>query len=249
MNLESDILYLPTPPTAAEGRPLIPRYNASMNAPIGVLGGTFDPIHFGHLRLGEEAADHFGLARVHIIPAGDPYHRSPTVASAQHRLAMVAIAVRNNPRLIADGRELTRTGPSYTVDTLESLRAELGAAQPLVLLLGADAFIQMATWQRWQAIFALAHVCVAERPGYSAWRAALPGDLREQLGQRNLQGACLPHQPAGSILSFPLRPLDISASAIRALFREGMSARYLLPSEVVAYIKLHDLYAAQAAIS
>lgn len=220
-----------------------------MSAPIGVLGGTFDPIHFGHLRLAEEAADNLGLALVHVIPAGDPYHRSAAAASAQHRLAMVGIAVRNNPRLIADGRELTRTGPSYTIDTLESLRAEFGARQPLVLLLGADAFMQMATWQRWQEVFAFAHVCVAERPGYSAWRDALRADLREQLDQRYLPGTSLPHQPAGSVLSFPLRPLDISASGIRALFQGGRSARYLLPSEVVAYIKLHDLYAAQAAIS
>jgi nicotinate-nucleotide adenylyltransferase len=220
-----------------------------MNAPIGVLGGTFDPIHFGHLRFAEEAADNLGLALVHLIPAADPYHRSAAVASAQHRLAMVVIAVRNNPRLIADGRELTRSGPSYTIDTLESLRAEFGATQPLVLLLGADAFVQMATWQRWREIFALAHVCVAERPGYSAWRDALPANLRDELDQRYLPGTSVPHQPGGSILSFPLRQLDISASGIRALFQAGMSARYLLPSEVVAYIKSYDLYAAQAAIS
>src|ERR1700674_2004095 len=220
-----------------------------MSAPIGVLGGTFDPIHFGHLRLAEEAADKLDLALVHLIPAGDPYHRSSLAASAQNRLAMVSLAVRNNPRLTADDRELTRTGPTYTVDTLESLRTESSATQPLVLLLGADAFQQMATWRRWREIFALAHVCVAERPGHAAWRDALPAELREQLDQRYLPGTSVPHQPAGSVLAFPLRQLDISASAVCALFRAGMSARYLLPSEVVAYIKLHDLYAAHAAIS
>jgi nicotinate-nucleotide adenylyltransferase len=216
-----------------------------MSAPIGVLGGTFDPIHFAHLRLAEEAAENLGLGLVHVIPAGDPYHRSSTAVSAQHRLAMVAIAVRGNPRLLADGRELARTGPSYTIDTLESLRAEFGSAQSLVLLLGADAFVQMASWQRWEEIFELAHVCVAERPGYSTWRDALPPELAEQFERRYAPGAVqLAHQPAGTAVAFPLRALDISASGIRSLLRSGISARYLLPTEVLAYIQAHHLYAA-----
>ena len=218
-----------------------------MNAPIGILGGTFDPIHFAHLRLAEEAADSLGLASVRIIPASDPYHRSPAAASAQHRLAMAQIALHGNPRLAADGRELRRKGPTYTIDTLESLREEFGPRQSLVLLLGADAFAQMASWQRWREIFALAHVCVAERPGYSTWRDALAPELRDEFEQRYSPGA--PHirrKSSGSIVSFALTPLDISASGIRTLLRRGHSARYLLPAEVLAYIESHHLYRAKA---
>ena len=123
-----------------------------MSPAIGILGGTFDPIHLGHLRLAEEVADALKLAQVRFIPAGTPPHRAMPRTDAVHRLAMVRLAIANNPRFALDDRETQRTGLSYTHDTLASLRAEVGDATPLVLIMGADAFVKLETWHRWREI-------------------------------------------------------------------------------------------------
>ena len=117
---------------------------------LGILGGTFDPIHFGHLRLAQEVADALSLSEVRFIPGGTPPHRAAPHSSAQHRVAMVRLAIEDNPLFVLDERETRRDGPSYTFDTLAALRAELGAAQPLVLIMGADAFTAFNRWHRWQ---------------------------------------------------------------------------------------------------
>ncbi|HMA11917.1 MAG TPA: nicotinate (nicotinamide) nucleotide adenylyltransferase, partial [Steroidobacteraceae bacterium] len=123
--------------------------------PIGIFGGTFDPIHFGHLRLAEEMAEAIGLDRVLFIPAGQPPHRGAPRTAAAHRLEMVRRAVAGNPRFEADAREVNRLRPSYTVDTLNELRAELGNERPLWLLLGADAFLGLPSWHEWRRLFEL----------------------------------------------------------------------------------------------
>jgi len=150
-----------------------------MAAPIGILGGTFDPIHYGHLRLAQEVADKLRLAEVRFLPSGTPPHRSSPGAPAEDRLAMVQLAVTGNSLFTVDPRETLRTGPGYTVDTLTAMRAEVGPAQSLVLLLGADAFLELATWSRWHQLLTLTHVAVAYRPGFpvDTWQSRMPQPL------------------------------------------------------------------------
>ncbi len=215
--------------------------------PLGLLGGTFDPIHFGHLRLAEEAREALGLARVRLLPAGQPPHRGAPRSTAQHRLAMAQLAVAGNPALEVDDGEVRARHKSYTVLTLERLRAELGTQRPLVLILGADAFEGLPSWHRWRELFGLAHIAVANRPGYTAhgqrWPATLPAELDAACRDRHsADPAVLRAAPAGRVVPFDMTPLAISASLIRDLVRSGRSVRYLLPDSVLDYIGLHGLY-------
>jgi nicotinate-nucleotide adenylyltransferase len=212
-------------------------------APIGLLGGTFDPIHFGHLRLAQELADALGLTRVRLIPSGTPPHRNLPQVSGAHRLQMVRIAIAGNPVFEADDREIRREGISYSYDTLTELRDELGE-RPLCLLMGADAFAALATWHRWQELFDLAHVVIAHRPGFrlKELQAALPAPLRK-IYLRRLAGAPgMPLANAGSILTREITALDISATRIRAMLAQGSSPRYLVPDAVLEYIDHNHLY-------
>lgn len=208
--------------------------------PIGVMGGTFDPIHFGHLRLAEEMADALGLARVLFIPAGQPPHRGTPRTAASHRLEMVRRAIDGNPRFVADAREVQRPQPSYTVDTLTALRAEHGDAQPLWLLLGADAFLGLPTWHDWRRLFDLANIAVAARPGAQLLQ---PGAIMEPLQDEVSHRLAAGDRPAGLVLLRQMTPLDISATAIRDVLARRGSARYLLPDAVLDYIHEQKLYA------
>ncbi len=213
-----------------------------MKPPIGILGGTFDPVHFGHLRLAEEMAEALGLERVLFIPAGQPPHRAPPGTAALHRLEMVRRAVAGNPRFVVDAREVQRPQPSYTVDTLTALRAELGSGQPLWLLLGSDAFRGLPGWHQWQRLFALANIAVATRPGEASTQAdAIPPLLQREAGERRVADAAA-SGPAGSLLDWQMTPLAISATAIRDSLARHRSARYLLPDAVLDYIHEHQLY-------
>jgi len=214
-------------------------------APIGVLGGTFDPIHFGHLRLAEELAERLRLEEVRFVPSGTPPHRSAPAVAAEHRVAMTRLAAAGNERFKIDEREIRRAGPGYTFDTLSDLRAELGGARPLALLLGADAFLEFATWHRWREIFGLAHVAIAHRPGFPVerWAERMPQPLAREYSARLMQQPLAIHlSPAGGVTVVPFTALDISATAIRDLLRAGASPRYLLPGAVLDYIRLHKLY-------
>ena len=204
---------------------------------IGILGGTFDPVHFGHLRLAQEVADTLALHRVRFMPGGTPPHRGIPHASAAERLAMVKLAITGNPLFTLDDRETWRSGLSYTFDTLCELRAELGPACPLVLIMGADAFLVFNTWHRWREIFDLAHIAVAHRPG-----AAL-ADIKDQLlarefAQRVVSSGsdAVQRTPCGVIAVVPITALDISATAIRAAIQAGRNVRYLLPDAVIARV-------------
>jgi nicotinate-nucleotide adenylyltransferase len=212
-------------------------------APIGLLGGTFDPIHFGHLRLAQEVANALGLARVHFIPTGTPPHRNAPQVSGAHRLQMVSIAIAGNPLFEADDREIRREGISYTYDTLSELRDELGE-RPLYLLMGADAFAALTTWHRWQELFDLAHVVIAHRPGFrlQELRAALRAPLRKIYLQRLAATHGMLRASAGSILTREITALDISATHIRAMLAQGSSPRYLVPDSVLEYIDRNHLY-------
>lgn len=213
--------------------------------PLGIFGGTFDPVHFGHLRLAEEAVESLGLAGIRWIPAGQPKHRAaPGVASA-HRLRMVERAVADNPRFTVDAAEV-ESGASYTVPTLERLRGELGAERPLVLLLGADAYAGLAGWHRWQDLFGLAHIAVTHRPGYAIDAASLPPALAAEHERRfRPDDAAFTTSPAGCIRGFAMTPLTISATDIRDRLQTGRSVRYLLPQPVIDYIQTHRLYPRQ----
>jgi len=213
---------------------------------IGVMGGTFDPIHYGHLRLAEEMAEGLGLSEVRIIPAGQPPHRDLPRTQAAHRLEMVRRAVAGNPRFVADYREIRCASPSYTVNTLAALRDELGAEQPLWLLLGADAFLGLPAWHDWRRLFDLAHVAVAQRPGTNLLLSdALPSPLRDEVRARQVADDGSAMSAGGTIVLRSMTPLDISATAIREALAQRHSVRYLLPDAVLDYIQQHQLYKPQ----
>ena len=217
--------------------------NLKLSEPLGVFGGTFDPVHFGHLQLAEEAIDQLGLGGVRWIPAGQPPHRGAPQVTAQQRLEMVLRSTAENERFSVDAGEAEAAAPSYTVHTLERLRGELGDGQPLVLLAGADAFAGLTTWRRWRDLFALAHIAVAHRPGFPVEVASLPHELASEFADRRLAAASgLRAAPAGGIASFAMTQLAISATGIRGLLAAGRSPRYLLPDGVLDYIRLHQLY-------
>lgn len=217
--------------------------NLKLSEPLGVFGGTFDPVHFGHLRLAEEAIDQLGLGGVRWIPAGQPPHRGAPQVTARQRLEMVLRSTAENERFSVDAGEVEAAAPSYTVHTLERLRGELGDGQPLVLLAGADAFAGLTTWRRWRDLFALAHIAVAHRPGLPVEVASLPRELASEFADRRVAAASgLRAAPAGGIASFAMTQLAISATGIRGLLAAGRSPRYLLPDGVLDYIRLHQLY-------
>ena len=212
--------------------------------PIGILGGTFDPIHYGHLRLAEEMLELANLRQIRFIPTGTPPHRTLPQVSAQHRSAMVRLAIADQPAIMLDAREVERTTPCYSVDTLSELRAEFGAAQPLCLLMGADAFLQLHTWREWERLFELAHIVVGYRPGFTLEdriHAATPA-LRSQYQQRLCAAAALSRQPSGGIAVLAIPELEISATLIRSRVAENRTIRYLLPNPVADYIHQHHLY-------
>jgi nicotinate-nucleotide adenylyltransferase len=157
-------------------------------APLGILGGTFDPIHVAHLRLAEEATRQLGLAGIVWIPAGNPWHRSAPMVSGQHRLAMVRLAIADHPDHMVDDAEVHSPAPSYTVPTLERLRRQHGADRPLVLLMGADAFLGLTTWHRWRDLFRLAHLGVASRPTFDLVPERMPLELADEFRRRRAVG-------------------------------------------------------------
>lgn len=196
--------------------------------PLAIFGGTFDPVHLGHLSVAWEASELLD-AEVRLVPANVPPHRSAPRASATQRVAMLRAALQGQDRLHLDTRELDRAGPSYSVDTLAQLRAEEGA-RPLILLLGMDAFKGLPSWDRWHELFRLAHVGVLKRPGVGN---ELPEELVQEITVRCTKDfACLRDEPAGRVVELDVTPLEVSATRIRQLLSEGRDPRYLLPGGV-----------------
>ena len=211
--------------------------------PIGVFGGTFDPVHFGHLRPARELQQSLGLEQVHFIPCHIPPHRGEPHATPQQRCEMLRLAIAGEEGFVLDRRELEREGPSYMVDTLKSLRDEYGVERSICLLLGGDAFLGLPSWYHWQEIIGLAHIVVAHRPGWELGEATMDGALQILLRQHRLEGAQqLQQAPAGGVLLQAVSPLDISATAIRSRVAKSASVDDLLPSPVWDYIRRHNLY-------
>jgi nicotinate-nucleotide adenylyltransferase len=212
---------------------------------LALLGGTFDPIHVGHVELARELARELPLSAVRIVPAGDPPHRAAPVASARQRLAMCELAAAGVPGIEVDGREVARAGRSYTVLTLEELRRE-DPSRPLALVVGADAFLGVPTWHRWRELFDLAHFVVVARPGTALDLARSPELVPEWQRRRAHDARALVDSPAGAIVVQPITAHDVSATAIRAALArgpEGVAAvRGLLPPAVLAYIERNQLY-------
>jgi nicotinate-nucleotide adenylyltransferase len=210
---------------------------------LGLFGGTFDPVHFGHLRLATELAEAFHLERVLFLPAGLPYHRGRAAhASSEQRLTMLKLATARDARFDVDERELKREGRTYTYDTLAEIRAER-PDQPLVFLIGSDAFAKIDGWHRWTELFDLAHFAVAVRAADEQWATKGPGAFPREIWPRiTLNPRELLSAPSGKVISFAMTPIAISSTAIRTLAAEGASIRYLTPDPVADYIRTHHLY-------
>ncbi|TNE77864.1 MAG: nicotinate-nucleotide adenylyltransferase [Gammaproteobacteria bacterium] len=207
-----------------------------------IYGGTFDPIHHGHLRLALEISDRLGVAGINLVPCHIPPHRGDTGAASEQRLRLIELAIAGEPRLAVDNRELRRAGASYTADTLRQLRQELGDDEPLVMVVGTDAFAGFDRWRDWQQIPGLAHVVVVRRPGPDLDPSGQPASL---LASRAAPDAAALHrQPCGLFLELDPPLLDISATGIRERIADGRSPRYLMPDSVWDDIRRSGLYGA-----
>lgn len=210
--------------------------------PIGLFGGTFDPLHYGHLRTAFELWQMLRLAEVRFMPTGSPPHREEPLAPAQLRLEMVRAAVADQPAFVVDDREVRRAGVSYSVDTLTELRAE-NPERSLCLILGMDAFLGLPNWHRWRDLLDLAHVIVAHRPG---WRAPTMGPLGEVMVDRGTGSVRdLHEQLGGRIYVHAVTQLEISSTDLRQLIAQGRDPRYIVPEEVRRIIRETKCYAAE----
>jgi len=205
---------------------------------IGILGGTFDPIHVGHLALGRAARAALSLDEVRLLPTGSSWQKSGVVASAQQRLRMASLAVAGEPGFLVDDREVRRSGPSYTVDTLAEMRSELGAQPALVLLLGSDQLLNLASWHRWADLLSFAHIACTQRERVTLERLPLPVEEMVRAHGRD----ALPDEPAGAVVFFGMPPVPVSATTLRARLAAGERPHELVPPAVLDYIDLHQLY-------
>lgn len=213
-----------------------------MNPATGIFGGTFDPVHFGHLRAASEVNELLDIDDFRLLPAGTPPHRSNTYANGEHRLAMLRLAVTDCPDLVVDEREIHRQGASFMADTLLEIRAASGD-RPLLLIVGQDAANKLDEWHRWRDLLELAHLVIMTRPDaehdYSS-------ELGKCLGSRTVENIKpLFEQPAGLVRYLNVTQLAISSTDIRGRILGGLSPRFLLPDRVLAYVKLHRLYQAE----
>ena len=205
---------------------------------IGILGGTFDPVHFGHLRSALEITEQLSLEEMRFIPSAKPPHRWQPLASAEDRLAMVKMAIKENGKFTLDDREYHRDGASYTIDTLKSIRTEIGTDKALCMIVGLDAFQSFASWKDWQQILDLTHLIVSTRPGYQFEKQE--ADWVERRLTSNTKE--LHKKAAGMIFFCEVTQLDISATNIRKQITNGNSCSYLSPEKVCNYIRKHKLY-------
>ena len=208
---------------------------------IGILGGTFDPIHYGHLRTALDVQETLQLSEVRFIPCGDPPHRNMPVASGLQRLAMVSAAIQGQAGFVVDDRELQRPGASYMVDTLASLKADF-PQQSLCLMIGMDAFHGLESWHHWQQLFDYAHLVVMQRPGRKLKENDLGAGLQQLCEQNQVTVGQLANYPQGKLCFVDVTQLDISATDIRQRWQQGQQIRYLLPDQVLQVIQQQHIY-------
>lgn len=208
------------------------------NAMIGVYGGTFDPIHFGHLRTILDVKERLGLQQIRLVPCSQPVHRGRPCATVQHRFAMLQQATENISGFIVDTLEMVRDKPSYMIDTLKSLRQQF-RQQSLILIIGSDAFEKINTWFQWQQLFDYAHIVVMQRPGSDIENVHLPLFLQAKLTKNATDLARKSH---GYLYFQNVIQLDISATQIRQKVAQHESIDFLLPNNIIKYIRDNDLY-------
>ncbi|MBL8511626.1 MAG: nicotinate-nucleotide adenylyltransferase [Betaproteobacteria bacterium] len=208
---------------------------------IGLYGGTFDPIHLGHVSIARLATQALPLSQLIVLPAGNPWQRGrQPLASAEARLAMLHLAFDDDAKIIIDDRELRRSGPTYTVDTLTELRHTLGHHVPLVWLIGADAFAKLDSWHRWQDLFGLTHFAVTPRAGIAA--PVMSEQLTTWLAGREVGLTDLAQGPSGWFVKLDITAPPTSSTQIRGLLAERLPVRGLVPDTVCDYIEQHHLY-------
>lgn len=207
---------------------------------IGVFGGTFDPVHFGHLRIALDTLQQLQLEQVRFIPCGEPPHRDKPVATALQRLAMVRAAVARQDKFVVDDREIQRQGSSYMFDTLSSLKQDY-PGKSFCLMLGSDAFNAFNRWHRYQDIFELASIAVMERPGSDA-QHGINSDWYQQVQQRVVTADQFCKSGAGKVCFVPVTQLEISASRIRTLWQQGQDVQFFLPDDVITIIQQQQIY-------
>lgn len=212
-----------------------------LNEPVALFGGTFDPVHYGHLRCADEARRKLGLNFLYLLPSGKPPHRDVPQATAKQRLDMLKLACLEFPQLLIDDRETRRNGPSYMVDTLQVLRSGF-EDRPLLLLIGQDAANLLHTWFHWEQLFALAHIVVLTRPGAETHYIPELANQMQTRAASNVQE--LHRSKAGLVLHLAVESIDVSASGIQSAIRSGRSPRAMLPAAVLQYINENRLYLA-----
>ena len=207
--------------------------------PLAIFGGTFDPVHYGHLRCAEEARSQLGLETVYLLPSGTPPHRNVPQATTQQRLEMLQLALGEFPALGIDGRETHRSGPSYMIDTLMELKAEY-PERPILLLLGQDVANDLHTWHEWERLFDFAHIVVLTRPGSTA---EYRQDVTKKIDRRTCADAqTLLESQAGGVLYLGVTSVDVSATMIKSIIRLGRSPGSMMPQAVWEYINEKHLY-------
>ncbi len=207
--------------------------------PVAILGGTFDPVHHGHLRLAIDIAERLNLQEMRLMPGYQPVHRNRPMATSSQRLRMLELAVADIDILKVDNRELVRKGPSYTLLSLQEIRIETGDDKPLYFILGEDAFSQLDSWYQWQELINYAHLLVAVRPGH---HPQLSEPLEKFVTENAYEGEHFPDTPAGSLVWLHNPVLEIASSDIRKRISQNRNIRYLLPANVYEYLESHKIY-------
>jgi len=211
-----------------------------VKSPLLVFGGTFNPIHTGHLSMAQQALDVFESNCMLLVPSAVPPHRDSPEVTAEHRLRMVELAVQSDDRLYADAREIRRGGTSYTVDTLAEIRSEVGDDRAIIFCLGADAFNGLTGWHEWNRLFDFAHICVISRPDQQLHFDSAAQSVIDDRGVTRPEA--LLDKPFGHVLAIDCEPMDVSSTHIRERIRQGLSCELLLTQPVYNFIVRSELY-------